>query len=336
MFFKRFALAMGIALGLGYSTPAATEARSYVLATGSAGATYYPAGAALATLITVKLQPAQKITMAPITSPGSAENARLLQENKAQFALLSALLGHYAWTGQDPFAADGPHTHLRSVTTLWRNVEHFIVKKEYAKTGTIEDMRGLQGKPVFLGPQGSGTLHSSRFLLGNLGIDIDNDMRLVSLTFDQSLEAFRKGWIKALAIEAGTPISAITLVMTALGHELVLLEFTDTQLEKANGGLDLWSRYVIKAGTYPTQDKDIHTIAMPTFLAVRADADQDAVYQITKTIHENLPFLRAIHKVFSATGLDNALTGLLVPLHPGALRYYQEVGHPLASQLIAE
>ena len=112
--------------------------------------------------------------------------------------------------------------------------------------------------------------------------------------------------------------------------------FTDEQAKKADGGLNLWTRYVIEAGTYPGQMKDIKTIAQPNFLAVRADLDEDAVYMITKTIYENLPFLNAIHKATKVMALEKALAGLPVPLHPGAAKFYKEAGLDIPDRLIAK
>ena len=77
---------------------------------------------------------------------------------------------------------------------------------------------------------------------------------------------------------------------------------------------------------YPGQDKDIKTIAQPNFLAVNADVDENHVYLLTKTMYENLPFLQAIHKATNAMDVSRATAGLPVPLHPGALKYYEEVG----------
>lgn len=63
------------------------------------------------------------------------------------------------------------------------------------------------------------------------------------------------------------------------------------------------------------------TIAQPNFLAVNADVPEEHVYQITRTMFENLPFLRAIHPATNELTLETALSGLPLPLHPGALRY---------------
>jgi TRAP transporter TAXI family solute receptor len=173
--------------------------------------------------------------------------------------------------------------------------------------------------------------------LSNLGIDVDRDFDLVFYTnFDQNTRAVLHGHTQALSLEAGVPATAIILVKTFAGAEVVILDFTDAQLERADGGLGLWTRYVIQAGTYSHQDQDINTIATPTILAVRADVDADAVYQITKTIFENLEFLRVMYKTFLETSLDSALVSLPMPLHPGASRYYREVGLAIPADLISE
>ena len=82
----------------------------------------------------------------------------------------------------------------------------------------------------------------------------------------------------------------------------------------------------IAAGTYPGLDKDVNTIAQPNFLAVNATVDENHVYLLTKTMYENLPFLQAIHPATKAMAVESAMAGLPVPLHPGAQRYYEEMG----------
>ena len=136
-------------------------------------------------------------------------------------------------------------------------------------------------------------------------------------------------------IPAGPPVGAITRAFAALGKDITVLDFTDEQIAKANGGLTLWTRFVIPANTYPGQDKPINTIAQPNFLAVRDDVDEEAVYKIVKTIYENLPFLQNIHKATKAMKLESAIAGLPVPLHPGAARYYREQGIEIPDSLIA-
>ena len=318
------------------TTAQAADERNYLLATASTGGTYYPVGVALSTLVKVKLQPKQKIGMSAINSAGSGENIKLLRENEVQFAILQGLYGAYAWNGTGPIESEGPQKNLRSVSMLWQNVEHYAVLKKFAKTGTISDMVALKGEAMSMGKKNSGTLGSNTVILGNLGVDIEKDYNLIYVGYGPTADALQNGQISGFGIPAGVPASAVTKAMANLGDDMAVLDLTDEQMKQADGGLGLWTRYVIPAETYPGQKKDINTIAQPNFLGVRADVDEDAVYQITKTIYENLPFLNAIHGATKAMAIEKAIAGLPMPLHPGAAKYYQEVGIEIPARLLVK
>lgn len=315
---------------------AAPKERNYLLATASTGGTYYPVGVALSTVVKVKLQPKQKIGMSAINSAGSGENIKLLRDNEVQFAILQGLYGSYAWNGTGPIANAGPQKELRAVSMLWQNVEHFTVLKKFAKTGTVADLVGMKGQAMALGKKNSGTLGSNTVLLGNLGVDVNKDYKLVHVGYGPSADALQNGQVAGMGTPAGAPVSAVTKAMAAMGADkITVLDFTDEQMKQADGGRGLWTRKVIPAGTYPGQKKEINTIAQPNFLAVRADVDEDAVYRITKTVYENLPFLNAIHGATKAMAIESAIAGLPMPLHPGAAKYYKEVGIKIPAHLIA-
>ncbi|WP_432453681.1 MULTISPECIES: TAXI family TRAP transporter solute-binding subunit [unclassified Agarivorans] len=317
-------------------TAQADTAKNYLLATASTGGTYYPVGVALATLTKVKIQPTHKVSVSAINSAGSAENIKLLRDKEAQFAILQGLYGSYAVNGSGPLEQQGKQTHLRSITMLWQNVEQFVIQKQYAKTGDISDLLALTGKTLALGKKNSGTIGSNRFLLGHLGVDIDSQMKLFSAGYGPSAEALQNGQVVGINTPAGAPTGAITKLFAAAAKDVVPLDISDEQMQQANGGLGLWTRYVIPAGTYPNQAKDWNTIAQPNFLAVHADVDEEFVYLLTKTIYENLAFLQAIHKATLAMSLEKALAGLPAPLHPGAARYYREQGIQIPDNLVAK
>lgn len=319
---------------VGIKNSSAADARNYLLATASTGGTYYPVGVAISTLTKVKLQPTHKIGMSAINSAGSGENVKLLRDNEAQFAILQGLFGYYAWNGKGPLEQEGPQKELRSVTMLWQNVEQFVVLADKAKTGTAADLAGLKGERMALGKKNSGTIGSNKFLLSNMGIDADSTYDLVYVGYGPSADALQNGQVAGMSTPAGTPTSAVTRAFAALGDKIKVLDFSDEEMKKADGGLNLWTRYVIEAGTYPGQAEDINTIAQPNFLAVRADIDDEAVYMITKTIYENLPFLNAIHKATKVMAVEKALAGLPMPLHPGALKYYKEIGLEIPERLM--
>lgn len=309
----------------------AQEEKNYILATASTGGTYYPVGVALATLIKVKLQPGDKINMSAINSAGSGENVKLLREKEAQFAILQGLFGYYAWQGKGP--VEGKQEWLRSVTMLWPNVDHFVVQKDYAKTGTIDDIAATKGMGWSMGRKNSGTIGSNETILANLGYDMEQDFDLIYVGYGPSAEALQNGQIVGMSTPAGDPVGAVTQAFAAMGDDIALLEFTPEQAEKADGGMGLWTPYTVPAGTYPGLDKDIHTIAQPNFLGTHADLPDEDVYKITKTIYENLPFLQNIHSATKAMALERAIAGLPAPLHPGALKYYEEVGVSVPDRL---
>jgi TRAP transporter TAXI family solute receptor len=129
------------------------------------------------------------------------------------------------------------------------------------------------------------------------------------------------------------PVSAVAQAFAAMGDDLVILDFDDEQVARANSVYDLWPRYEIPADTYPGQSEPVMTVAQPNFLAVRDDVSDDDVYLITKTIYENLPFLQNIHAATKDMALEKAIAGLPVPLHPGAVRFYEEQGITIPDKL---
>jgi TRAP transporter TAXI family solute receptor len=334
---KHYALTGLIAASLALPMQAsAQDGASYILSTASTGGTYYPVGVAIATLTKVRLEPSTGIGMSAISSAGSGENVRLLREGEAQFGILQGLFGYYAATGTGPVEADGPQEHLRSVSLLWPNVEHFILANEHVESGTFSDFLSIQGMGAALGRQNSGTIGSNAAILANFGIDdLESSFELVFAGYGPSAEALQNGQVAGISTPAGDPVGAVSQLMAAAGDDVTLLSFTEEELAQADGGRDLWFAYTIEAGTYPGQDEDIMTIAQPNFLATHADIPEEHVYEITRTIYENLPFLQAIHPATNAMALEVAINGLPVPLHPGAARFYQEQGIEIPERLIA-
>ena len=310
----------------------AQDAKDYVLQTASTGGTYHPVGVAIATLSKVKLLPSQKFSLTAVNSAGSGANVQAMGSGTADFAIIQGLFGSYAAKGEGPISE--PQENLRAVTMLWQNVEHFMVDKASAKTGTVSDIMELKGESAALGRKNSGTIGSNEVLLSGLGMTLE-DFTLVEGGYGPSADALGNGQVKLASTPAGAPVGAVTKLMASNGGDVAILDVTDEELAKMDGGRGLWTRYVIPAGTYPGQDADINTIAQPNILAVNADVDEEHVYQLTKAMYENLPFLQAIHPATKAMSLDAALAGLPLPLHPGAQRYFEEAGLTIPDELKA-
>ncbi len=325
------ALLAFVALTLAACTENLSADRPYILTTATTGGTYYPVGVALATITKSELHRTKGISLSAISSAGSMENVKLLRDNQAQFAMLQGIFAAWAWNGDGPFR--NRQTFLRSVGALWPNAEHFVLKKELARSGSIRDLDALDGHRFVLGARNSGAEKSGDHILDSLGIDYENKFSLAYMGYGATANAIQDGTIVGMNIPAGPPVSGITRAFAMVGDEIVLLEFSDADLAAVNRKYPLWSRYVIAAGTYPNQADDIRSIAHPNVLAVRADVPEEAVYQITKSIWENLAALQEIHKATREMSLTSALLGLGAPLHPGAARYYRERALEIPQQL---
>jgi TRAP transporter TAXI family solute receptor len=304
---------------------ARADDKNLILATATTGGTYYPVGVAIGTLISVKLAKEHKITATAINSAGSGENVQMLKNKEADMAILQALFGQNAYNGLGPYKGK-PVKNFRAITMLWENVEHFVLLSKYVKTGTMADLKNL-GQKFSIGKRGSGTEGSGRAILAALGMDPEKEMTLEYLTYSPSASAMMDGRIVGANLVAGPPVAAVTQLFAQVGAKNVrVLDFSDEELEKLHKAYPIWTRYVVKGGTYPGQEKDIRTVAQPNFLACRPDLPEETVYLITKTIFENLSFLHNIHKATMAMRVERATAGLPVPLHPGAAKYYKEKG----------
>jgi TRAP transporter TAXI family solute receptor len=146
----------------------------------------------------------------------------------------------------------------------------------------------------------------------------------------------QNGTIVGANLPGGVPVTAVTQALANMGDKVRVLDFTDDEVTRSNAdiGIDLWTRYVIPADSYPGQSKPINTVAQPNFLAVNADVDEDAVYLITKAIYDDLGFLNNLHKATNDMALEKALAGLPAPLHPGAVKFYQEKGMTIPPALM--
>ena len=326
--------ALVVSAGLVTSGGAFAESADYVLNTASTGGTYHPVGTAISTLSKVKLLPQNDFSLTAVNSAGSGANVQALSAGTADFAILQGLFGSYAVTGTGPVTE--PQTNLRSVTMLWQNVEQFVLPVEMAKTGTVEDLQDVKGMSVGMGRQNSGTIGSNTVLLSGLGLDVANDFTLVDAGYGPTADALANGQAVAAGIPAGPPTGAITKLMASNEGKFTILDVTADQAAAMDAGRNLWVPYTIPAGTYPGQEADVNTIAQPNFLAVNADVDEEHVYLLTKTMYENLPFLQAIHPATKAMAIEASMSGLPAPLHPGAARYYTEVGLDIPAHLIAK
>ncbi len=308
--------------------------RPYVLTTATTGGTFYPVGVALATLTHSQLSESHGISLTAISSAGSFENVKLLRDNQVQFAILQGPFGAWSWSGEGPVS--NPQTYMRSVSALWKNVEHFVLLDELISNGDMMDLHNLDGERYVLGARNSGAEQTGRFILDTLGVPYEEKFTLAYMGYGPTSSAIQDGNIVGMNIPAGAPVSAITRAFAQMGDRITILDWTQEQLDLLNAKYPLWDWYEFPPGTYPNQDTLVRTVASPNVLVTREDLPEEVVYNITKVIWENLATLQEIHGATRDMRLDIAVQGLGAPLHAGALRYYREIGVDVPERLIID
>ncbi|MEW9503097.1 TAXI family TRAP transporter solute-binding subunit [Jeotgalibacillus marinus] len=297
------------------------------IATASTGGTYYPIGVGLGNLWSQELKE-EGINASGQSSAGSIENIDLMKEGEAHFSILQGLMTDQAYNGEGSFEGKA-YEDLRTISMIWPNVEHFVLKDSEIETGTIAD---IEGTSFSVGPQASGTEQSTLVIMEGLGLTKDH-ITPEYLGYDDTISAMRDGRLDGGSLPAGVPVAAIT-DMYASNVGASVLEVSDEQFEQITDISNAWYQYTIPAETYPNQTEDIETIAQPNILVATIDLDEETVYQLTKTLFENLDFMYDVHSSAKEMTLETALDGLPAPLHAGAYKYFEEVGMDIPEELI--
>ena len=329
---KKLVVALTFAITLSSCSDELSRARPYVLTTATTGGTFYPVGVAIATLTHAQLYESEGISLTAISSAGSMENLKLLRDNQVQFAILQGPFGAWSWTGEGPVSR--PQTHIRSVSALWKNVEHFVLLTELTDTKFMMDLDRLDDERYVLGARNSGAEQTGRFILDTLGIDYEEKFNLAYMGYGPTSNAIQDGNIVGMNIPAGAPVSAITRAYASMGERMTILNWTQDSLDKLNARYPLWDWYDFPPGTYPSQTENIRKVSSPNVLVTRVDIPEEVVYNITKVIWENLATLQEIHGATNDMRPEIAIDGLGAPLHTGALRYYREVGLDIPDRLL--
>lgn len=334
---KKLLASCAVAVSLIAAGNAQAQTRDYLIATAGTGGSFYPVGVGIATIAKLKLgtRKENKINLSAITSQGSYDNVNILSKKKADFAIAQSLMTDWGYYGTGKFEG-APKKNIRTVTALMFNTKQFITRNEFAPTGTMDDLFGMKGKKVVLGSRNSGGLLSFTLFLQTIGIeDPETYFEQSYIGFRQRAEGLINGTLDGINLTSGVPNSSATLAMANLEGKVKMLSFTPEMLKLVTTD-KVWGPYTIPANTYPGQSEPIQTVAQPNLLIVGDHVPEDVVYEVVKTIYENKDFLGSVHGSLKALAIETALKGITVPLHPGAVRYYKEVGVDIPAKLIAD
>lgn len=301
-----------------------------VIGTGGTGGTYYPVGVGMARIVS---DVAPSLQVDAVSSGGSTENIQLIARGEIDIGITNGVVATLAFDGEDVFADDA-RTSLRSLFALWGNTEHHVALKDHITSGTVDDIAALPGK-YNIGARQSGARTAANLMLRALGHDPEAiDMEFLA-SYSEAASALQDRRISAANMGAGIPVAAVTELYASLGAgNVTILSFTDDQIariDEAHPGL--YYPVEIPAGTYPGQSEAIPTAEYANLVVVDASMDEEAIYDFVKAIFDNLDRVHAIHPAAEAVSLEAALAGLPVPLHPGAVRYFEEAGIDVPDRL---
>lgn len=310
------ALALAFAFGTG------AQAQELSIATGGTGGVYFPYGGGVAELITRYIDGA---TATAEVTGASVENMNLIASFDSDLALALADTVYAAFTGTGPFA-DAPIPEARTVIAIYPNAVQLVT---IAGSG-ISSIDDLRGKRVSVGAPGSGTEVSAQQILSANGITYD-DFDPQRLNFNETADALRDGDIAAGFWSVGPPTSSIMNLAATRSIEIVAL--TPEQIEAAIAVEPTFAPYTLRGGSYEGVPNDTLTISTPNVLVAHAEMDEELVYQITRAIYEHVDELIAIHPAANDTTVQFTLDSSPIPLHPGSLRYFEEIGATIPDRL---
>lgn len=283
--------------------------------TGGQSGVYYPIGVAL-TQIYAKAIPNVRST-AQVTK-ASAENLNLLQAGRGELGIALGDAVSDAWKGD---AEAGFKTKLDKLRGLSGTYNNYIQIVAGADSG-IKTLADLKGKRISVGAAKSGTELNARAILKAAGINYSDLAKVEYLAFGESVELMKNRQLDATLQSAGLGVASIRDLATAV--KIIVIPVPADVVAKV--GDAAYQAAVIPANTYTGQTMDIATAAIPNFLVTHSGVSDELAYQMTKSMYENLDSLYAAHNSAKVIKRENAIKGMPIPLHPGAERYYKEVG----------
>ncbi|MGB7271505.1 MAG: TAXI family TRAP transporter solute-binding subunit [Albidovulum sp.] len=296
------------------AVPASAQEQLSV-ATGGTGGVYYPIGGGLAEIINNHVE--GYAATAEVTG-ASVENMGLIATGDADVALGLADTVQQAYTGTGRFEGQ-QLPMLRSMGVAYANMVQIVA----LESSGITSLQDMVGKRISIGAPGSGTEVNAEQILTANGITYD-DIEEQRLNFNETADALANGDIDAGFWSVGAPTSSILNLATT--NKIVVIALTEDQLAAADAANPVFATTTLAGGTYAGVDDDVTVIGVPNVLVVSSDMPDDLVYAITSAMYENIAELQAVHPAANETTVELALTASPIPLHPGAIRYFEETG----------
>ena len=313
-----FVSATLVACGGGGEAPGDPEPSRRFLSFGTAppGGAFFVVGSALAEVIN-DTGAAEGFSVTAEATSGSQENIRRLATGELDFALSNAAVTYFAVRGTEGWDRAYP---VRSVMTLAPNVALFITPKDSG----VESINDLRGKRVTVGPAGAGFEYFVGPLLAAHGISYDdfNPMNAIQQT---AVDMLADGSADAAFLGGAVPTASITQASAAM--DVVFLPFGDAEKQQLIDDYSFFRPATIPSETYRNQTEPYEGLDVGSMhLITSADAPDELVYTVTRLLYDNRELVVQRHAAGRAINPNNIVRDTGTEFHPGAIRFYQEIG----------
>lgn len=295
--------------------PAQAQQQFINVLTGGTSGVYYPMGVALSQIY-AKVLPNAKISVQ--ATKASAENLNLLQAGRGEVGLTLGDALSDAWKGNAEAGFNTPLKKLRGLAGVYPNYIQIVAS---ADSG-IKTLADLKGKRISVGAPKSGTELNARAIFKAAGLSYDDFAKVEYLPFGGSIELMKNRQLDATLQSAGLGVSSLRDLAASV--KIIIVPIPADVVAKV--GDPAYQAGLVPANTYEGQTSNVPTAFVQNFLVTHAGVPVDTVYKMTKSMFENLDHMTAAHAAAKSIQKATALVGMPLPLHPGAEKYYREIG----------
>jgi TRAP transporter TAXI family solute receptor len=303
------------ALGAALLASAPASAQQVTMMTGPQGGVWVPLGGALKGMWE-KAIPGLQITAQP---GAGVANVIGVEQDKAQIGFSNSSSAVDGALGVPPFKQKS--TKVCQMTNIYPQYFQVVA----TNSSNINSYADIKGKRLVAQSKGNTAEAITASILKLNGFDYSGLSRMnFQASYTDAVAMMKDGHVDVFTLGTTAPASAVMDLASARDIKLVPVDDkTMDGMRKMNAG---YSKLIIKAGTYPKQDKDVPVIGYQTHLIVRCDMPEQTVYQMVKTMAENIPSMAAVNKAIGELTPKMMAADAGIPMHPGAIKYFKEVG----------
>ena len=313
---KRFSIwILGLTLCLGlFASEALAQKFDLKMMTGPMGGSWYPLGAAIADAVQKEI-PGVSISVSP---GGGVGNVEAVEFGKCDIGFSNSSSGVDGVYGRPPFKQKMPN--MRQLANLYPQYFQIVVLED-AGIKTVAD---LKGKSISPGPKGHTGEFAARQVLEIYGLSYKDMSKVQHVGYSDAVALMKDGHCEGWLLCTTIPASSIMDI--ALSRKIRLIALPEDKIkamQKLNAG---YIRRTVPKGTYQGVDYDVPGFGFFTHLIISAKLPDDMVYKMTKTLANNLPRFGDVVKDMKGVTTKDLALDIGIPFHPGALKYYKEIG----------